>query len=485
MVRKLRTSYLSAAVICAFVMVASQGQASGAGELYEGMKFQTVRAVPIGKADVVALTRNLGRAVPADVLGVAAEKVDRPKRRDRNAAELAELARPGKYSFAPAQPSGALRIAEDETRPVRDRVNAEECRNFFRNYPTSDTPPPYWFKNRFNACHGTTLLSEHYEVRNGRPFLTGAMTVDAVAMVSMNENSRSAEVSLRLWDWNKIGEYPADRQWVFGAGCWEPAAGGKDCLPDSVSHYGTPDQWKSNPERTQTIQFPTDGATIPEDPSPHGIEQRQIYEIDPYVYLPQSAGPANTFYDAPAVPQRCDQGRTAVSPNYVRGSDCVFHEQAGVFQLSVSDDRVAESAQLIRDAIDNVSSTKPGTVDKPNAWIPGKFGTAHPLDRLYHDQIGRDNNRTAAIEACKKHFTPRYMDRNDPNDPEATNDCDEYPFSTTYQGVQFTINDNHDRSYAVRPVLSRQNQKAGDLLGQFMANDHIGEEDPFYVLIRD
>ena len=62
--------------------------------------------------------------------------------------------------------------------------------------PTSDTPPPYWFKNRFNACHGITLLSEHYEVRNGRPFLTGAMTVDAVAMVSMNENSRSAEVSL-------------------------------------------------------------------------------------------------------------------------------------------------------------------------------------------------------------------------------------------------------------------------------------------------
>ena len=93
-----------------------------------------------------------------------------------------------------------------------------ECRNFFRNYPKDDTPPPYWFKNRFNACHGITLLSEHYEVRNGRPFLTGAMTVDAVAMVSMNENSRSSEVSLRLWDWNKIGEYPTDKKWVFGAG---------------------------------------------------------------------------------------------------------------------------------------------------------------------------------------------------------------------------------------------------------------------------
>ncbi|WP_231641576.1 hypothetical protein [Nocardia sp. NRRL S-836] len=51
--------------------------------------------------------------------------------------------------------------------------------------------------------------------------------------------------------------------------------------------------------------------------------------------------------------------------------------------------------------------------------------------------------------------------------------------------MQFTINDNTDRSYAVRPVLARQNQKAGDLLGQFGANDHIGEEDPYYVLIRD
>jgi hypothetical protein len=41
-----------------------------------------------------------------------------------------------------------------------------------------------------------------------------------------------------------------------------------------------------------------------------------------------------------------------------------------------------------------------------------------------------------------------------------------------------TINDNTDRSYAVRPVLNRQNQKAGDLLGRFTANDHSGEEDP-------
>ncbi|WP_143116522.1 NucA/NucB deoxyribonuclease domain-containing protein [Lentzea xinjiangensis] len=481
----MKTGYLSAAVICTGVMIVSQGQASGVGPLYDGMKLETVRAAPMGTADVADLARNLGRSVPVDALELGTKKkVDGTKRRDRTAAELAELARPGKYSFAPAEPSGAARLADEENRPVRDRVNAEECRNFFRATPPEDTPP-YWFKNRFNACHGITLLSEHYEVRSGRPFLTGAMTVDAVVMVSMNENSRSAEVSVRLWDWNKIGEYPTNKTWTFGAGCWEPAAGGKDCLPDSVTHYGTPDQWASNPERTQSIQFPTDGQTIPEDPSPHGIEQRQIYEIDPYVYLPQSVDPAITFYDAPAVPQRCDQGRTAVSANYVRGSDCVFHEQAGVFQLSVSDDRVAESAQLIRDAIDNISSTKPGTAGKPNAWIPGKFGTAHPLHRLYHDQIGRDNNRAAAIEACKQHFGPTYTERNDPADPTATNDCDEYPFSTTYQGVQFTINDNTDRSFAVRPVLSRQNQKAGDLLGQFMANDHVGEEDPFYVLIRD
>jgi hypothetical protein len=136
-------------------------------------------------------------------------------------------------------------------------------------------------------------------------------------------------------------------------------------------------------------------------------------------------------------------------------------------------------------AITDVSKTKPGFLDKPNAWIPGKFGTAHPLNRLYYDEVGRENNGETAIEACKRFWTDRYMDRNDPNDPTATNDCDEYPFRSTYQGVQFTINDNSDRSYAVRPLLSTHNRNAGNDLGQFYADDHIGEEDPFYVLIHD
>ncbi|TQM78170.1 deoxyribonuclease NucA/NucB [Saccharothrix saharensis] len=405
-----------------------------------------------------------------------ATAIPRPIRPIRSRRELAEIARPGKVAFPPTASSGHLDAAA-EGLPVRDRITTRECWDFFRN--ASSPPPNYWYKNRFNGCHGVTLLSEHFEVRNGRPTLIAAAFVDAAVMVSMNENTRTGELSVELGNWRWTDGYPITKRWTFGAGCWDVNPSGPECTPDTVSHSDTPQGWGANPRRTATVQFPTGGSTMPDDPSPN--EQRRIYEFAPYFYLPNSPG-SNSFYGAPNLHLRCDQARTAVNANYARGADCVFHEQAGIFQLSASNPAVAESAQLIRDAQDNLPATKPGT---PGTWIPGKFGTPYPLTRMYYDTVARDNNRLAAVAECKKHFGPDYSQRNDPNDPTATNDCDEYPFSVTHQGVQMTINANTDRSYAVRPLHSVHNQNAGNSLSQFLADDHLVEEDPFYVLIKD
>jgi hypothetical protein len=181
------------------------------------------------------------------------------------------------------------------------------------------------------------------------------------------------------------------------------------------------------------------------------------------------------FVTWPEFNLRCDIARTVVNTGYVRGSDCVFHEASGIFQLLLSDTTSSESVAFLKDAMDDITLTKPGT---PGTFVPGKYGTAHPLSRLYYDSALRTANRNKSIATCEQHWGATYTQRTDGQ----TNDCDEYPFATTHQG---SYSASGTRSYAVRPLLNVHNSKVGNYLSQFTAGDHILEEDTYYVLIRD
>ncbi|OQO92616.1 hypothetical protein B1813_10640 [Saccharomonospora piscinae] len=80
------------------------------------------------------------------------------------------------------------------------------------------------------------------------------------------------------------------------------------------------------------------------------------------------------------------------------------------------------------------------------------------------------------LPAKKKAFGEDFTKRDD----GYTNDCDEFPFATTYQGT-FTVDEYMLRSYAVRPVNSGHNQEAGRRLGLFVAEDHLLDGDDYYV----
>ncbi|WP_434450195.1 NucA/NucB deoxyribonuclease domain-containing protein [Lentzea sp. E54] len=427
----------------------------------------------LGTSDPAELASSIGKPALKRPTR-AADTIDGlPKRKSYSAAEVEEIHRPGKFAFPPT-PRPAGPTLKNSSSPVLDRMRVEECVDFFRSQEPGKAPD-YWFKNRFNACHGRTLVAEVFE----GGLKVGAVQVDTVFIVSMTENARSAAVRVWFGNWWRSGKAPVGKPWTFGTACWDVDPSGPECNPDTISFTDTDAGWATTPERSQIIPFPTGGSTLPDDPSP--AEERRFYAFVPYYYVPAVGG--EQFYKLPDLTLRCDFARTVVGTGYARGSDCVFHQQAGIFQeLSVSDPTVAESAQLIRDAFDDIGKTKPG---KPDTWIPGKFGTPYPLDRLFYDDVARRTNRAAAIEECVKYFTDKYPDRNDPNEPEVKNDCDEYPFAVTHQGVQKTINDNTSRSYAVRPVHEKHNQLAGSLLGHWMADDHILEEDRFYVLIKD
>ncbi|WP_368660827.1 NucA/NucB deoxyribonuclease domain-containing protein [Amycolatopsis sp. Hca4] len=98
------------------------------------------------------------------------------------------------------------------------------------------------------------------------------------------------------------------------------------------------------------------------------------------------------------------------------------------------------------------------------------------LHRAYYDTKLRDANRRTSVASCVKNWGPDYTVRDDGR----TNDCDEYPFATTYEG-SFTVTDSMIRSYAVRPVLSGHNQLVGSRLSTFVAEDHLLDGDAYYV----
>lgn len=125
--------------------------------------------------------------------------------------------------------------------------------------------------------------------------------------------------------------------------------------------------------------------------------------------------------------------------------------------------------------------TTPGVTKPPNAnkKIPGQKPAA-PLHRLYLDNQRRKDNHARAVSNCRRYFGPNYT-------VNGTKDCDEFPFQTTYEGVAQAEYDPHaeKNNFSVLPVISRQNQDAGNLLGQFYKKNRLidGMDDGFLITI--
>jgi len=398
----------------------------------------------------------------------------KPERTHKTVAELEEIARPGKYVVAVPAPKTA-EMSATAFSPVDDVITGEECRNFYNNAPSP--APEHWYKNRFNACYGN-LMRIVKKIRNssGQVITEAFGQFKAVFLVSMNPNMRSATVTLELSDFYKdSSKFPETQRVSFGSGCWDPAPTGPTCTPTTTTFEDSFAGFRANPRRFATVNFTGTGAHLPNDPALN--ELRSFYDIEPYWYMETGIPGMSDFYKYPVFHQRCDVARTVVNSQYVRGSDCVFHEASGFFQLARHDGATEESVEFIHDAQTNITATKPGI---PGSWVPGTYGTRPPLSRLYYDEAMRDANRLASKATCVREFGANY-----PNDRTDgfKNDCDEFPFAATHQG-SYSVTNPSDRSYAVRALRSDQNQAVGNLLSQYSAGDHILEEDTYYVIIN-
>ncbi|MFI6517505.1 hypothetical protein ACIBF1_18265 [Spirillospora sp. NPDC050679] len=158
---------------------------------------------------------------------------------------------------------------------------------------------------------------------------------------------------------------------------------------------------------------------------------------------------------------------------------CIYTGALPFLTYNTSDPSHGQVAQHIRDALNTPDSTYPKE-DHPKR-IPGKWSVnAEPLHRVDRDgQFGRSNEswkksgcgqNTTAGNPWANYYTPA---TGLPATTKPEQECDEYPFGSTWEGAA-----DPDHDFSVRWVDKSHNGSAGNRLGEFYVNDRILRYEP-------
>ncbi|MCU4416070.1 NucA/NucB deoxyribonuclease domain-containing protein [Acinetobacter bereziniae] len=172
---------------------------------------------------------------------------------------------------------------------------------------------------------------------------------------------------------------------------------------------------------------------------------------------------------------RCD-----VNQARANSSGCIFEKAPAVLRtINISIPEVDESALHIRDA---QNSGLPGKfISEVDSIFPDK-SLSKPLTRL-RDWTARNNNRKHSLAICKAQdnsYSESCDPAGDPDDPEVSCQCDEYPFAATYQGGDALENPG----VSVRRIEASDNKSAGARLGVFYTQQRILDGDEFYINVE-
>ncbi|WP_305788339.1 hypothetical protein [Symbioplanes lichenis] len=149
----------------------------------------------------------------------------------------------------------------------------------------------------------------------------------------------------------------------------------------------------------------------------------------------------------------------------------------------------AAEARHVSDALLHPQRTFPSFANKK---VPGLAGA--PLHRMMSETL-KTKNTDGAIAICKDVWGEEY--------PAGNQQCDEYPFKTTYEGAATSTgateqNPNAGKylqwSGSARPIDGKQNENGGNHLGLFYGQNRILDEnsgtarhgqpsEPFFVAV--
>ncbi|MFJ2027452.1 hypothetical protein ACIODW_27085 [Streptomyces sp. NPDC087897] len=178
---------------------------------------------------------------------------------------------------------------------------------------------------------------------------------------------------------------------------------------------------------------------------------------------------------------RCDSAPYMLRPVNRQSYGCIFDGVASIWNFRATPE-VAKTAKHVWTAQFKENSTRPPSVADKS--IPGSLQSGRSLERLAggkgsENDILRNKNGDKAVETCKTNFGKSYT-------KGQTLDCDEYPMRSTREGAWTgDIQDENGTShYSVMPLLSEDNQEAGNRLNTFYLDERVINGDEFYVNVQ-
>ncbi|MFJ6668965.1 NucA/NucB deoxyribonuclease domain-containing protein [Streptomyces sp. NPDC091383] len=311
--------------------------------------------------------------------------------------------------------------------------------------------------DHYNFC--AIKKSGHFWEKNGK--VVARSTFDVVIAGTGAEGSRTNTMLAAIRNYKIISGAPTTNP-TFGVYWTTSGYSGSDgsnvacAVGGEDKKYLTRDQWNAGAIATVTIS-----STRAQGYSRDGVSR---CGITPKTHLVNEVPEGDGDITVTTTGIRHD------SASYMgaAATAAIFDRVVPVMHYSLTSTAHGEVAQHIYDAQTNPGSTWP---PKDGKSIPGSIASGKRLMRLYSgwdanaDQAYKDNSK-AKDDACAD------LQKVDGED------CDEYPFASTWEGAGAG-----DGNFSVRYLNSVQNRSAGGSLAAWYNSDRILHFDQFYVKI--
>ncbi|MGW5154836.1 LamG-like jellyroll fold domain-containing protein [Nonomuraea wenchangensis] len=406
-----------------------------------------------------------------------------------------------------------------------DRIkDNDDCKSNARSaygYPSGSNVlqnPKGYARNRFSWC--ATYMSGLVRVKRnrfgdvvkdaqGRPATTDEVWFPQILIGRTYQGSRTIEFD--LWVDEAIhnpfkGDYFKGKTFAIGMmGTGYP--NGNACLPVTrdglkTSYIGNEDYWDD-----RTVHFKFESYV---DSGSAGSNNRELIGTCTTRTTLHLIG-LNGYEEAMAPPKqsiRCD------SANYVGYAEgCIFDHETP--SIALKESIYPNAYSHISLAYSNPNATHPKPTDHANAWptnvpeirkdtpkvIPG-FTKGRVIHRLYQypDERAQDGNRNArnrsrSQSACRWSYFPTWSGTGQAPWVTAGNECDEFPFASTYEGswVWWQENLPNDAgsyrprgvNYSVKPIPAAENGAWGGAaqggILYYYAYDRMLDGDAFFL----
>ena len=378
-------------------------------------------------------------------------------------------ARASARASAVTTPASGSTESTSVTATTPDWVTLAQC----EAEPKSAYDGNYWHKNKSSWCRSD---DRHLFLENPithREYFRLWYRLTFIGRAHNGDRSVEIQAEVKNWRANVYNRAVYDRaiaelQLHLFPTCRYLNAG-SDCGEPGQTFMSFPVMTDASTTRTYVLN-PTTTTASPGDVNPE--DKKGYYSLTPVIRFPETSLGGGGYEETLCRDDfRCD------SASYSPGlGGCIFTNVTSVFPVDCSDGDTWESACFIKDAFEDIGRTYPGI---PGTYVPGQLGAGKgPLTRNYYQRGGVSNKHpTKALNACKAEWgATTYTWRDDGQ----RNDCDEYPFASTYQNANAAV---PPRAFAVRPVLSSHNRSVGGSLNAFYGRDRILDGDEFYVKV--